>query len=228
MYPNHQTNLESHNEGLNLRLELEKYLRHWKWFLFGVLTFISLAWIYVRYTAPSYTASASILIKDNKKSGISAELAAFEDLGIIGGSANNTDNEIEILKSRRIIGLVVDSLNLNVRYSVLGRVVESEVYKHSNPIKFDFSQNTNPLETDIDTTFFISPVNDISYHLLDADNNTIGEFSFGETVETGFGEFEVFKNKNFTGNKFLQPIRVSLTPKYLVIDSYRKVLTYSQ
>ena len=222
MYPNHQTNLESQNEGLNLRLELEKYLRHWKWLLFGTLTFISLAWIYVRYTAPSYTASASILIKDNKKSGISAELAAFEDLGIIGGSANNTDNEIEILKSRRIIGLVVDSLKLNVRYSVLGRVIESEVYKHSNPIKFDFSQNTNPLNTDIDTTFFISPINDISYHLLDADNNTIGEFSFGETVETGFGEFEVFKNKNFTGNKFLQPIRVSLAPKYLVIDSYRE------
>ena len=167
-------------------------------------------------------ASASILIKDNKKSGISAELAAFEDLGIIGGSANNTDNEIEILKSRRIIGLVVDSLKLNVRYSVLGRVIESEVYKHSNPIKFDFSQNTNPLNTDIDTTFFISPINDISYHLLDADNNTIGEFSFGETVETGFGEFEVFKNKNFTGNKFLQPIRVSVAPKYLVIDSYRE------
>ena len=222
MYPNHQTNLESQNEGLNLRLELEKYLRHWKWCLFGTLTFISLAWIYVRYTAPSYMASASILIKDNKKSGISAELAAFEDLGIIGGSANNTDNEIEILKSRRIIGLVVDSLKLNVRYSVLGRVIESEVYKHSNPIKFDFSQNTNPLNTDIDTTFFISPINDISYHLLDADNNTIGEFSFGETVETGFGEFEVFKNKNFTGNKFLQPIRVSVAPKYLVIDSYRE------
>ena len=222
MYPNHQTNLESQNEGLNLRLELEKYLRHWKWFLFGALTFISLAWVYVRYTAPSYMASASILIKDNKKSGISAELAAFEDLGIIGGSANNTDNEIEILKSRRIIGLVVDSLKLNVRYSVLGRVIESEVYKHSNPIKFDFSQNTNPLNTDIDTTFFISPINDISYHLLDADNNTIGEFSFGETVETSFGEFEVFKNKNFTGNKFLQPIRVSVAPKYLVIDSYRE------
>ena len=34
------------------------------------------------------------MIKDNKQSGISAELAAFEDLGIIGGgSANNPDNE---------------------------------------------------------------------------------------------------------------------------------------
>ena len=66
MYSNHQTNLESQNEGLNLRLELEKYLRHWKWFLFGALTFISLAWIYVRYTAPSYTASASISSKTIK------------------------------------------------------------------------------------------------------------------------------------------------------------------
>ena len=53
------------------------------------------------------------MIEDNKQAGVSTELAAFEDLGIIGGgSANNPENEVEIIKSRKIIGRVLDSLNL--------------------------------------------------------------------------------------------------------------------
>ena len=71
----------------------------------------------LRYSTPKYSASTSIMIKDNQKSGISKELEAFKDMGIVGGgSTNNTDNEIEILKSRKIIGNVVDSLNLTISY----------------------------------------------------------------------------------------------------------------
>jgi len=103
------------NDTINIREELEKYLIHWKWFALGAIIALVLAFLYLRYATPQYSASSSIMIKDNKKSGISAELAAFEDLGIIGGgSANNTDNEIEIIKSRKIIGFVVDSLDLDV------------------------------------------------------------------------------------------------------------------
>ena len=112
--------LES-NDTINLREELGKYLIHWKWFVIGGILALTGAYMYLRYTTPQYSALTSIMIKDNKQSGISTELAAFEDLGIIGGgSANNPDNEIEILKSRKIIGNVVDSLNLSVSYYING------------------------------------------------------------------------------------------------------------
>ena len=39
------------------------------------------------------------IIKNDKKGGLSDELAAFGDLGIVGGSSKNIDNEIEILTS---------------------------------------------------------------------------------------------------------------------------------
>ena len=88
------------NQSLNIREEIEKYVFYWKWFLLGVIIAIISAFLYLRYTASIYNATATILIKDNKKAGISKELAAFEDLGIIGGgSSNNTDNEIEIVGS---------------------------------------------------------------------------------------------------------------------------------
>jgi tyrosine-protein kinase Etk/Wzc len=126
------------SDTINIREELEKYWVHWKWFVFGGVMALAIAFTYLRYVTAQYSAFASIMIKDNSKSGISAELAAFEDLGIIGGgSANNTDNEIEILKSRKIIGNVVDSLDLTTSYFFEGRIKRSELYNQS-PIFLEF------------------------------------------------------------------------------------------
>ena len=117
---------------INVREEIEKYLVHWKWFVLASVISLSVAYVYLRYATPTYMASASIMIKDNNKSGVSAELAAFEDLGIIGGGgANNPENEIEILKSRKIIGNVVDSLNLDIMYVKEGRVKATEIYSET-------------------------------------------------------------------------------------------------
>ena len=118
------------NDSLDIREEIGKYLRHWKLFLLSAIFFLVAAYFKLRYSTPLYSVSSSILIKDNKNAGISTELAAFEDLGIVGGSsANNPDNEIEILKSRNILGKVIDSLQLNVSYFSEGRVSTSEMYK---------------------------------------------------------------------------------------------------
>ena len=79
---NNNTNthqIENHDT-INVRAELEKYLIHWKWFLTGILISVILAFLYLRYSTPKYTATTTIMIKDNKKSGISAELEAFKRL----------------------------------------------------------------------------------------------------------------------------------------------------
>ena len=127
------------NESLNIREELEKYVFHWKWFFFGVVIALIGAFIYLRYSTPLYSATATIMIKDNKKAGISKELEAFKDLGIIGGSSsNNTDNEIEILKSRKLLRNVIQELGINITYITKGRVKDSEIYK-TRPISLSFN-----------------------------------------------------------------------------------------
>ena len=76
-----QNNISGQNENdtgsFNIRLEIERYSRYWKWFLFGAMFSLAIAFVYLRYSTPKYKAVASILIKDNKKSGLSAELEAF-------------------------------------------------------------------------------------------------------------------------------------------------------
>ena len=104
------------NEMLDIKSLLERYLRHWKWFAFSIFVIVSIAFVYLRYTQAIYKSSAKLLIEDDKKTGTgSSDLAVFKDLGLFAGGSN-TQNEIEILKSRRLAQKVVDQLNLNILY----------------------------------------------------------------------------------------------------------------
>lgn len=215
------------NDTFNIREEIEKYLIYWKWFVFGAALSIFIAWTYLRYTAPTYSASASILIKDNKKSGISAEFEAFKDLGIIGGgSLNNTDNEIEILKSRKIIGSVVDSLNLDINYFIEGRVISSEVYGIDRPFIINFIKKDTLLHVR-DTTFSIQTVDNKSFVLIPAENEEGEEYKFGEVINSKLGVFQILDNPRVKAKNKAKKAGIGLYPRYQIIDNYRKQIKIS-
>ena len=121
-----QNSISTPEQSLDLREELNKYLRYWPWFIISVVILISIAIIYLRYETTIYSTSSIVLIKDNKSG--SSELAALEQLGVGSGGGNAIVNEIGILRSRRLMENVVRSLNLNIRYSSEGSVKDVELY----------------------------------------------------------------------------------------------------
>ena len=178
------------SDTFNIRAELEKYLFHWKWFVLGLLLSLIGAFFFLRYSTSQYSATATIMIKDNQQSGISKELAAFEDLGIVGGSANNTDNEIQILKSRKIIGSVVDSLNLTTLYFSEGRIKRSELYRNRS-IKVVFREKYNEVAKKMrDTSFAIHITSASEFELKDMEDNFISMHRFNEEVPSNLGSFK--------------------------------------
>ncbi len=212
-------------DSINIRAEIERYLRYWKWFALGVILSICIAYIYLRYSTPSYIATASILIKDNKKAGLSAELEAFKDLGIVGGSSlNNTDNEIEILKSRKVIGNVVDSLNLDISYFVSGRVIQSEVYRRIAPIKINFLKK-NSIFNERDTIFNIKLKDKINFDFVNEEDKIISSHVFGELISNNLGQFIIEKNLDIRSIE--TNVIVRILPKYYVVDSYRSRINIS-
>jgi capsular exopolysaccharide synthesis family protein len=217
-------NYSKGSDTLNVRIEIEKYVLQWKWFLLGVIIALSIAFLFLRYSTPQYSANTSILIKDNKKSGISAELAAFEDLGIIGGgSANNTDNEIEILKSRKIVSNVVDTLGLNILYYVAGRIKETEVYKKTSPVSIKFFNKDLSLSTK-DTVFGVNIKEDTSFDLYNQLNEFVSSHKFGDTISNELGTFKVYNNFSKGSEK---NVIVKIFSKYKIIDSYRRRISIS-
>ena len=59
--------LEEKEEKTDFKAVLFKYTIHWPWFVACILLCLAGAWLYLRYTAPVYNISASVIIKDNDK-----------------------------------------------------------------------------------------------------------------------------------------------------------------
>ena len=207
------------NDSLDIIKEIKNYLRYWKYFLLSTLISLGVAYINLRYSQPIYSVSSSILIKDNKNAGISTELAAFEDLGIVGGmSANNPDNEIEILKSRNILGKVIDSLQLNVSYFTEGRVNTSEMYKENSPI---FFVKTGVFNKKNSNSFIVKIVDSLNYEFVGIDGDLISSHAFGESVTINNEIFIVESNKN-NKPKEEEIVLVKITSKNSLINQLKK------
>lgn len=168
------------DESLDIREQFDKFIIHWKWFLASIVICFIIALLYLRYTIPQYSASATILVKDERKGGLQTEMSAFADLGLMSGIKNNVDNEIEIIKSRNIIQTAVKKLNFNVTYFEEGNVKSVEVYK-GNPIDISFF-DTNELFYKKVQTYIVKSKSDSTFELNKLDGTTIGVFYYGSVI----------------------------------------------
>ena len=117
-----EQNIPVNNEQDELTIDyqifLQKCQKHWRWFAASVMACLIIAFIYLRYTAPVYNVSASVLIqqKDSKGSlgGLSGgALGMLSGLGGISLSSS-FDNELEIMQSRTLLKKVVTDLGLYI------------------------------------------------------------------------------------------------------------------
>ncbi|WP_440882016.1 GumC family protein [Tenacibaculum sp. C7A-26P2] len=210
------------NDTINLRAELEKYITHWKWFILGVLLSLLGAFLFLTYSTPQYLAKATILIKDDEKGGLSDGLAAFGDLGILNGGGGNIDNEIQIIKSRRLIGEVIKKLNLTTSYFLHESIIQKEIYKTA-PIKISFEN----LEYKIDSVISIKINSENSFTLFDQDDNEINtEVPFGNLIKNStINSLRVNKTNYFNEEKVGNTYTIAITPLNTLIDSYLETVS---
>ena len=197
-------------EEISLKEQLNLYLRYWPWFLIAVAITVFLAFLYLRYTNNSYQIQATILIKDTKNSELS-ELAAFEDLGFgnVGLSKSEFENEIEILKSKRLTRQVVEELNLNVRYNREGNIKMAELYD-ARPFTVKILKIDDTLQRPVD--IYIEPLDANSFNLQDDEGKNKSTYNFGDKISLGFGDITVIP-------------RFKMLEEYLRRENYRTLVT---
>ncbi|MBD0778089.1 polysaccharide biosynthesis tyrosine autokinase [Maribacter sp. ANRC-HE7] len=104
---------------------LLKYLRYWPWFILAIIIGIGLGVVYMRYAPIIYQSTAKIkIIDESQEVDIASE--AMSLLG--GGSKINLENEIEILKSYRILSQVVNELQLDISFYEVGNIKTSRIW----------------------------------------------------------------------------------------------------
>ena len=110
---------------------------NWQWFLLTMFIFLCGALIYLRYTDPTYSVSARMLIKEDKNArrNTGNMLANMQDLGFMTNSVG-LENEMEILQSNVLLRSAVKDLKLYTEYYSKGYVKESLAYGNQ-PINVD-------------------------------------------------------------------------------------------
>jgi len=126
---------ETQEESLNIREIIKPYIYRWYWFIIGAIITVIVAWFFLRYSIPVYSTESTLLIKEVKKSTSGQpEMSVISELGGIGGmGTNSVDNEIEILKSKKLMLSVVRELALETNIYSKGKIKETELYKESSP-----------------------------------------------------------------------------------------------
>src|SRR6266540_3339946 len=116
------------DEEINIKEIIFKFLRYWPWFIVACLISISFAFLYMRYTIPSYKITSKILIKDDK-GGPNSTQDILSELDVLN-TKNNVDNEKEVLQTRYLMRKVVDELQLNINYFATGNIKSTELYQN--------------------------------------------------------------------------------------------------
>ena len=208
----------------NLKEEIVKYLFYWKWFLVGVLLSFLIAYIYLRYAQPTYKATSTILVQDNRKGAMASEVTVFSDLSMFSNMSNNVDNEVEIIKSRTLIEKVVQDLNLTTTYYSQGRVKSEEIY--GNQILQLHTKFLNKDFKDKSLSFKISIADNNTFEFFDSSENKVGKFKFEDEIKTKEGTFYISKTPNFLFKEEIN-ILINIIPKDKIIESIQARLSVS-
>ena len=125
-------------------------------------------------------------------------MAAFADLGLLSGMGTSSiENEIGILKSRRMMANVVKALNINVQYFDDSGVPVKELYTDSPYLIQILQLNEQQLENRSEeqgSTYRIRKLGD-KLQLINVETEDVIKAEEGAPVNLGFADIVINKNE---------------------------------
>lgn len=177
---------------------LQRYLKYWYFFAAGIVLAFGFAKYYNWYKNPVFAVTAKLHVRD-ENAGREGLLKALD----ADPAVKNIENEIEVIRSFRILAKALNELEFDVSYYLVGDVKVSEVYKDC-PFRIsaeqpDFKAYSVPFN------FFISDADSftLTYETDEEEHAYSGHF--GDTLATGLGTFAVLKRENFDDALFSDP-----------------------
>lgn len=110
----------------SIRETLLRYLVNLPLFILSMVLCVGGAYIYLRYTNKVYVANSQILVGGNNAVSASSDLVSQ---GLYGVRTINIDNELELLRSNRLLERVVRKGVFNIRVFNEGTIKRMELYK---------------------------------------------------------------------------------------------------
>ena len=187
-FPNNTVTSSEGEEEINLRDIFMFFLMHWKWFVVSVLVCLLLAISYILIAPKEYSLSATVLIRnDSKTGGGIGESAIFQDLGMFN-VRSSVDNEVLIFQSKRLMRDVTIRLHLDMSYKIKQGLRSVELYTQS-PVQVILPDAFERQEL----SFVVTPLNEEEVELSsfsEGEKNAM-IVALKDTIQTSLGRIVV-------------------------------------
>lgn len=206
---------EHEESNFDFKAEIYKYLSHWRWLLLGSLVGLLLAYLYTRYNTPEYRSEATMMVLDEQQSNIMGSMPSGSSSFLQIGE-NSLDNQIETLKSKRLVQNVVRELKLNITYHNPGKVIAVEAYKFSSIVLDIHTPDSivNKMRRDIS----VFPISDTSFTLEEDTERKAQRYHFGQPIDHMDLNFTVHIRNGELVN--LNPVNIRIRPLTNVANNY--------
>ncbi|HZH94889.1 MAG TPA: Wzz/FepE/Etk N-terminal domain-containing protein, partial [Flavisolibacter sp.] len=180
---------------------LFRYLPYWPIFLLFFVISVGIAYAYLRYTNPKYEATATLIIKDEKKGYDNSEM--IESLNQIN-TKKIIENEVEVLKSRTLMDTVVNVLRLYApQYEDAGFKAVSAYL--TSPLTIEAAHPDALVGSEKIMLGYDAGKGIVAL-------NGKGNFAINQWVKTPYGVLKFKPNKNYKAPKKANPIYFFLVP----------------
>ncbi|MFS4431885.1 GumC family protein [Chryseobacterium sp. S90] len=189
--------VENNSNSISISEIIKPYLRKWPWFIISAFIALVIGFVVLKFMTPIYNVQTTVLIKDARNSSpmMGSDLGVLPDLSGLGGlKTNSIANEIEILKSKKMMREVVINQNLQVNVIGKGRVTKIELYKKTNPIDVKVIEEkqtdkpVSPIKLTIDKDKLVLTSKSLSKEIIT---------TYGKTISLPFANIIITKNKEF-------------------------------
>ncbi|WP_037319669.1 polysaccharide biosynthesis tyrosine autokinase [Salegentibacter sp. Hel_I_6] len=216
---------KAHMDRINMRKEITKYLKKWPWFILCIIICCAAGYIYLRYTTPQYIAKTQIILKDDSSK--NSESVIFKDLGIMSTAGTKSiENDLGILRSRRLMNEVVRSLNLYIQYYIEGEFNDIELYENVPFSIHVMGFDENLLKQNGGGRFEIWRSSNKIYKIKNLQTGTIKEEEPGNTIDLGFAQIIIRpmeSNRGYEGKTIVQFSEINK-----IAANYRNKINFTQ
>ncbi|WP_051664000.1 GumC family protein [Dyadobacter crusticola] len=173
-------NQDGQQKKFNLRAYIFRYFKYWYLFVLFIPLCLAGAYYYLLSTQPVFISSTTLLIKDDGEA--SAGKAIMDEMVKLNGN-KSLENEMGILRSKLLMGLVAKQLALDIAYETEDGFRTVDLYSQS------------PIRVNAEIVFEFAYSNPLIIHKIDSTEFTINDFpqrhQFGQKLRTKWGLFTV-------------------------------------
>ena len=187
---------------VNLYDFFQRCLKYWYVFVISIVLALVVAVWYISSTAPTYMASACLVIKQDRRSGSSgleAASSSFSNMGSLFAQQTNVYNEIIAFRSPSLMEEVVKRLDLRANYTSKHMLYQKTLYGNTLPVSVSIIDMADTKSLGMTIEYLNENSVELSrmYNLVGGERFDYSEpivVNFRDTVETPVGKLVVIPN----------------------------------